>query len=80
MPENTKHTIPDGTPLIDALAEELFGSLAIEPTWFELPEEETLAAEGDSVTTTVLMFGERGAHEKRVRVRLVIEDVEDLTT
>lgn len=79
MPDKT-HTIPDGTPLIDALAEELFGSLAIEPTWFELPEGEDLAPEGNSVTTNVMMFGERGDHEKRVRVRLVIEEVEDLTS
>lgn len=77
MPDKT-HTIPDGTPLIDALAEELFGSLAIEPAWFELPEDEDLASEGDSVTANVLVFGERGEHEKRLRVRLVIEEVEDL--
>lgn len=72
------HTTPDGTPLIDALAEELFGSLAIEPAWFELPENESLTSEGDSVATHVMVFGERGDHVKRLRVRLTIEEVNDL--
>lgn len=77
MPEK-KHTTPEGVPLIDALAEELFGSLAIEPAWFELPEDEALASEGDEVVANVLVFGEHGGHEKRLRVRLSIEEVESL--
>lgn len=73
-----RNVTPDGTPMIDSLAEETFGGLSIDPIWFELPEGESLDSDGDEVTVSLLMYGERGQYAKRLQVRLVIEEVEDL--
>lgn len=74
---DSKHTTPDGIPILDSLAEEVFGSLSIDPRWFELPEDETLSSEGDAVVVNLLMYGENGTRDKRVKVRLAIESVTD---
>ena len=60
---DSKHTTPDGIPILDSLAEEVFGSLSIDPRWFELPEDETLSSEGDAVVVNLLMYGEGQASE-----------------
>lgn len=74
-----KHYTPEGTSMIDSLAEESLGALSIDTRWFELPAEEQLIPEGDAVVADLLMYGQLGTKEKRVRVRLSIESVEDWT-